>query len=146
VESVPVDVAHALFELSRVYASAADQRDRDRFLGVFAPDARLTVCRPGPDAVPRTITGHDELASIPTSLARFERTFHLLGQAGYEGEGDRATGEVYCVAHHLTRDAAGTTDTVMFIRYADEYRADASGAWRIADRRVQIDWTETRPA
>lgn len=128
-----------LFELSRVYASAADRRDRDAFLSVFAPDARLTVSRDG--AGDRTMAGHDALASIPVSLGRFERTFHLLGQARYSVDRDRATGEVYCVAHHL----ASGTNTVMYIRYADEYGRDASGAWRIADRRVQVDWTETRP-
>ncbi len=32
----------------------------------------------------------------------------------------------------------------MFIRYEDTYRPDAEGAWKFAQRRLRVDWTETR--
>jgi hypothetical protein len=32
----------------------------------------------------------------------------------------------------------------MFIRYEDTYRPDADGAWKFAQRRLRVDWTETR--
>jgi hypothetical protein len=34
----------------------------------------------------------------------------------------------------------------MFIRYADTYALTTEDGWRIAERTVQVDWTETRPA
>jgi SnoaL-like domain len=145
--STPESVRGRLFELSRVYARAVDGRDATRFVGVFDPDATLRISAVGdPATVVRTIRGHGELVRVPAALDRFERTFHLLGQAGYERDGDRATGEVYCVAHHLTVHDDRAEDMVMYIRYADEYRADRAGLWRIVDRLLQVDWTETRPA
>jgi hypothetical protein len=80
-------------------------------------------------------------------LRRYDATFHMLGQSTYDVdvEHDSATGEVYCMAHHMTRTADGGTDFVMFIRYNDDYVRSADGAWRIGLRRVLVDWTETRP-
>ena len=70
----------------------------------------------------------------------------MLGQSTYAiGDGE-ATGEVYCVAHHLTPDAHGGTNYVMYIRYEDTYRPDADGVWKFAQRRLRVDWTETRAA
>jgi hypothetical protein len=137
----------ALFALAVTYARAADRRDAQEFVSAFAEDGQLSICSIAePGVILRTIEGHAELAAIPRALARYDRTFHLLGQASYGHDGDEATGEVYCVAHHLTVDATGAEDRVMYIRYADDYRIDPTGAWRIAHRRVLIDWTETRPA
>jgi hypothetical protein len=145
--SMSAPPAAALFELARIYARGADRRHAADFVGAFAPDGRLSVCATAePGRIVRTLNGSGELATVPQSLTRYARTFHLLGQANYECDGDAAIGEVYCVAHHLTVDDVGATNKVMYIRYADDYRIDPDGLWRIAHRRVQIDWTETRPA
>jgi hypothetical protein len=145
--SPPESVREPLFELSRVYARAVDGRDATRFVSVFDPDATLRISATGDaSTVVRTIRGHAELTAVPGALDRYERTFHLLGQASYERDGDRANGEVYCVAHHLTVHGDRAEDRIMYIRYADEYRADRAGLWRIVDRLLQVDWTETRPA
>jgi hypothetical protein len=147
VESFTTGSFGALFELSRLYAQAVDRRDVEGFLRVFTADARLSICSGvDPDQVVRTISGTEELAAVPTSLERFDRTFHFLGQAGYEVDGGRATGEVYCIAHHLSVGETGAQNMVLYIRYADEYRADASEGWRITHRRLQWDWAETRAA
>lgn len=138
-----------LYALSCAYARAVDRRDSAGFVDVFTPDAtlRITVAA-DPARVVRTIDGHDQLAAVPQRLARYDRTFHLLGQASYDHDpdGDRATGEVHCVAHHLTVRPPEARNTVMYIRYADSYQRGRDGRWRIADRLVQVDWTETRPA
>jgi hypothetical protein len=140
-------VHEPLFELSRVYARAVDRRDAALLVSVFDPDATLRISAVGdPSTIVRTIRGHGELVGLPVALDRFEHTFHLLGQASYERDGDRATGEVYCVAHHLAVDGERAEDMVMYIRYTDQYRAHRAGAWRIVDRLLQVDWTETRPA
>ena len=144
----PVTVHEELFALSAQYASAADQRDASRFVAVFTPDAELTVVVEGRDPS-RPNRGHEELAQIPGRLARYRRTFHVLGQAQYTLESDdtdpaSATGEVYCVAHHFTEADDGTrSDRVLYIRYDDRYRHDGD-AWLIAQRFVHVDWIEER--
>ena len=133
-----------LWQLSVGYARAVDRRDTDAFLAVFSGDAVLSVHNPaggGPGAVYR---GHEDLARIPPRMSRYKATFHFLGQADYRSEGDTAAGEIYCMAHHRTGGADDPSDHVMLIRYQDRYGREG-GVWRISERRVLVDWTETRP-
>ena len=131
--------------LAATYARAVDRRDGSLLASVFAVDAVLEVYDPATAAEPTGVRrGHPELAAIADAIARFDRTFHLVGQSHYEVDGDVATGEVYCAAHHLSRSAEGDTDMVMFIRYDDRYARGADGRWCIARRRVLVDWRETR--
>lgn len=137
-----------LRHLAMAYARAADRGDVDLFLSAFHPDAVLNVYSPAdqdnPDRVRR---GHDELSKIPGMLRRYVRTFHMLGQTRYEIGDDRATGEVYCSAHHLTVADDGTAnDHVMLIRYQDVYEPNQAGDWKIRSRGVVVDWTEQRRA
>jgi hypothetical protein len=144
---MPADAYGSLLDLSRSYASGADRRDVHKFLRAFADDGVLSIYAgsdPEEGAV-RTARGHTELASIPRELAAYARTFHLLGQASYDVAGDRATGEVYCVAHHLSVRSEPSYDRVLYIRYVDDYHRSAA-AWKISQRRVLIDWTEILPA
>ena len=90
------------------------------------------------------LTGHDDLATATTFLARYAKTFHFVGNSIYEIDGDNATGEVYCVARHLRVRDDDTTDFVWFIRYIDRYER-RDGTWLIADRTLRVDWTETHP-
>jgi len=61
------------------------------------------------------------------------------------GDGDRARGESYCLAHHISF-GADTERTIMIasIRYLDEFVKE-DGEWFFAERRLMVDWTETRP-
>ena len=138
------DVAE-LRALAENYAHGADRRDREAFLSAFHPDARLLVFTNSDDAEPRGVRqGHEALGAIPDMLSRYDKTFHFLGNHRYSVEGDTASGEVYCMAHHLTNDVHGATDFIMLIRYLDSYRREPGGAWRIAERQVRPDWTESR--
>jgi SnoaL-like domain len=146
----------SLRRLAALYARAADRGEPETFAAVFLPGARLRVYWPSDTDTPRTdLSGHDALARVPGRLAeRYTRTFHFLGQSTYDiGDGE-ATGEVYCLAHHLTAEPADAdnagaadpgTDHVMHMRYLDTYRRDDRGEWRIAERTAYVDWTETRP-
>jgi hypothetical protein len=143
----------AIRRLAALYARAADRGEPETFAGVFLPGARLRVYWPSDTDTPRTdLTGQDALAGVPGRLAeRYARTFHFLGQSTYEIGDDEASGEVYCLAHHLTAGGSGDTDGtgggtdfVMHMRYSDTYRRDEQGEWRIAERTAQVDWTETR--
>lgn len=131
--------------LAENYAYGADRGDRDTFLSAFHPDARLVVFINTDDEEPRSVRdGHEALGAIPDMLRRYDKTFHFIGNHRYNVDGDAATGEVYCMAHHMTKDVHGATDFVMLIRYEDNYRRDAAGAWLIAERVVRPQWTESR--
>jgi hypothetical protein len=139
-----------LRSLAERYARGVDRHDDvEAFVALFLPDAVIRIHDPSETAEPRELRGSERLARIPESIQRYSKTFHLLGQSTYDiGDGE-ATGEVYCIAHHLTPghahpEEAGGTDYVMFIRYEDTYRVDAAGAWKFAERRLRVDWTETR--
>ena len=142
-------IRHELRSLAEHTRRASTGRDDvDGFVALFLADAAITIHDPSESTEPREIRGAERLARIPEVIQRYPKTFHMLGQSTYSiGDGE-ATGEVYCIAHHLTLDepaGPGTgTDYVMFIRYEDTYRPDADGAWKFAHRRLRVDWTETR--
>ena len=143
-------IRHALRSLAEQYARGVDRRDDiDGFAALFLPDAVISIHDPSDTTEPRDIRGTERLARIPESIKRYPHTFHMLGQSTYVIGDSEATGEVYCIAHHVTPDPVGQgdgggTDYVMFIRYEDTYRPDAEGAWKFAHRRLRVDWTETR--
>ncbi|HUO49373.1 MAG TPA: nuclear transport factor 2 family protein, partial [Acidimicrobiales bacterium] len=88
----------------------------------------------------RTLRGHDELAEVVVRIARYDTTFHLLGQTRVtEVDGTAARAETYCVAHHWRALEGRTEDTVLYIRYEDDYRLGADGAWRLRARRLHED-------
>jgi hypothetical protein len=132
--------------LSERYARGVDRRDAGLFLSAFHPDARLSVNRPSESPEPVQMVGDEQLSRVPVLITAYPKTYHLLGQSSYDIKSERATGEVYCMAHHLTPGRHGGTDYVMFIRYDDTYALSVEGEWRIAQRRVLVDWTETRAA
>lgn len=135
-----------LWSLAVRYARTVDRRDAEGFLDIFLPDAVLSMHVPAGAEASTVYRGRDDLARIPVRMARrYLATFHLLGQAEYDLDDRDATGEVYCVAHHLTGGPEEFTNYVMHIRYGDRY-ARAGDRWYISERRVQVDWTETRAA
>lgn len=136
-------VTGALRDLAARYASAMDRRDGEAVRSVFTADAQLTVVTAG--TVRSQRAGIEQLVTVPPLLAAYDVTAHVLGQSLYAIDlaAGTATGEVYCMAHHVNRTRHGGTDHLMFIRYDDHYRREPEG-WRIAERVVQVDWTETR--
>ncbi len=141
------DEVRALTLLSTAYAAAADGGDGDALAALFVPDGQLVV----PD-VPRdlrpviTRTGTEALRAIPGRLAHYVRTFHVTSDHRFTIDGGRASGEIQCVAHHLTAptDDAPGTDTVWYIRYRDRYVRTGDG-WRIERRELHLQWVEERP-
>ena len=135
----------ALRALVDRYASAVDARDADAFAALFTPGAVLAVYE-SEDADPVVeYRGHEALRGVMGLLSTYSSTFHLMANHLCATAGAEATGEVYCMAHHLTEDAGGATDLVMYIRYRDAYER-TPGGWRFARRDVLRQWTEERPA
>jgi hypothetical protein len=118
----------ALRELVVAYATGVDRRHFDDVAALFTPEGRLLVH----DASRR---GPTEIATALRQLERYDRTFHFLGQQTVAVEGDRATGETYCLAHQLEGGGA----RILAIRYQDTFVRTPAG-WRIEERRLEIDW------
>lgn len=125
--------AQELRQLVERYAAGCDHRDADLLRSVFADGAVVNVHR---SDRPSTMTMPGDVDRIPTGLSRYDATFHLVGNHRCDVNGDIATGETYCVAHHVT----GTEDFVMTIRYEDQYTRTADG-WRIKQRDLRLLWT-----
>jgi len=128
----------ALRRLVEAYASAVDHRDVEAAAGCFVPDGRLAVGAEVP------LQGRAAIVGALARLERYQVTAHVLGHSNHAVEGDRATGESWCRAHHVYEEDGVLRDWVMTIRYLDRYvRAD--GGWRIEERHLVVDWLEDRP-
>lgn len=139
-----VDDELALRALAARYAMAVDRRDQAGYVGVFLPDARLRIFDPADASAPTSeIVGAAELAKVTERIARYDVTFHMVGTSHYDVRGDVATGEVYCIAHHVHRGSPDVDD-VMYIRYVDEYR-QVDGDWKIAERVLHVDFRQRHP-
>lgn len=147
----------ALLDLSVAYAAAADARDGEGLASLFVDGGELVVPAFPSDLRPVvTRSGHDALVKVAGLLGRYHRTFHVVSNTRFGVDGDQATGEVQCVAHHVTAadapDGAAApavggavgTDTVWFIRYRDRYRR-TGGVWRFVRRELHLQWVEERP-
>ncbi len=133
----------ALRELSETYARCADRRDGEGLAALFEPDGVLRVVPRGAEAPSGELSGRVDIAAAIERLDRYAATLHVVANHYASVEGDAATAEVYCLAHHLVDGADGQTDHVMLIRYFDRYRRTADG-WRFVARELQVDWTEQR--
>lgn len=128
----------ALRHLVDTYAIGCDRRDIDLLRACFVEGGTNTVH--WLDREPTTMTAPADLERIPTGLARYDQTLHFVGNHRVELAGDEATGDVYCLAHHVT----GKDDFVMHIRYEDRYVRTPDG-WRIATRDLRLLWTANQP-
>jgi hypothetical protein len=147
----------ALRALSVAYAAAADARDGDGLASLFVEDGALVVPTFPTDLRPVvTRQGHEAVRQVAEMLRRYDRTFHLVSNSRFAVDGDDASGEVQCVAHHVTgakvpsggavrsgAESAGT-DTVWFIRYRDRYRRSGTD-WRFVRRELHLQWVEEHP-
>ena len=135
----------ALQALVAAYARHADRREPELVAALFEPDAVLRMVRRGDDGARLESRGHRQIASVVARLRQFPVTYHFVGTHSVAIDGDEASGEAYCVAHHLApHDDGGHVDHVMHIRYVDRYRRTPDG-WRFVERETNVDWTVDQP-
>jgi hypothetical protein len=134
----------AIRELVDAYAFCADRRDADGQKALFTEDTRFVVymAGEGTDATD-DLRGRESLTPVFDNLNTYEVTMHLNGQSTVALEGDRATGETYCLAHHVYSDDGGRKLMIAALRYQDVF-IKADGTWRFAERRLYVRWAETR--
>jgi SnoaL-like domain len=116
----------AIRELVEAYAHCADRRD--------AKDPTPT----------QELNSREALAPVFADLNQYVATMHFVGQSTiFTLTGDRATGEAYCIAHHLTVDGEKRRMMVAYLRYRDTF-TKIDGAWLFAERLLYVDWLEQR--
>jgi len=136
----------AIRELVDEYARCADRRDAQGQLGLFAEDAYVAMFTDPRSSEPaQEFHGRASLAPVADSLNNYDATTHFNGQSTIQIDGDRATGETYCVTYHLSTVDQARTMTVVSVRYLDAF-VKRDGRWLFAERKLMIDWTETRPS
>jgi ketosteroid isomerase-like protein len=137
----------AIRELVDAYAHCADRRDAKGQMALFAEDMRFLVFMDATAAEPtQRLQGRESLAPVFDNLNTYAATMHFNGQSTVSLDGDQATGESYCLAHHLSVAADGQrTLMVASIRYLDEF-VKQDGQWLFAERRLMVNWIDTRPS
>jgi hypothetical protein len=129
-------VSWELSQLVHSYAARID--DRQPVVQLFTEEAVLLA--PDPPDVLDPVREHAGRDAIAAATGALPPTFHAIVGEVYAVDGDRATGRIACVAHHVVDER---TDLVWHLRYADSYRAQ-DGVWRFARRELSIDLIETR--
>ena len=89
------------------------------------------------------LNGREALTPVFDDLNRYDATTHFNGQTTVALNGDRATGESYCLAHHLFTEGGERMLMVASLRYLDTF-VKSDGTWLFAERKLYVDWTETR--
>ena len=147
-EITPTELADrlAIRELVDAYARCADRRDVDGQKALFTEDTHFDIYMEGQGSEPtQELVGRDALTPVFDDLNKYHATTHFNGQSTIALDGDRATGETYCLAHHLFGDVGERKLMVASLRYHDTF-ATVDGAWLFAERKLYVDWTETRPS
>jgi len=131
----------ALRLLVDTYARDVDRRDTGAVADLFSEDGRLvTHFYPGPDGLPSVRSGRAEITSaLVAGLRPYMATTHIVGGQVVTIEGDGATGETVCLAHHLYERDGSPRLLVMAVRYQDTFVC-VSGSWRFAERQLRLDW------
>ena len=134
----------AIRTLFDAYAHCADRRDAAGQKALFTFDTRFAVYMKGDKSDPTyVLQGREALTPVFADLNRYEATTHFNGQSTVALEGDHATGESYTIAHHVFTEAGSRKIMIASLRYLDSF-AKIDGRWYFAERKLILDWSETR--
>jgi ketosteroid isomerase-like protein len=135
----------AIRELVEAYAHCADRRDAKGQMALFTKDTHFVVYMNAKDPKPsQDLHSSEALAPVFADLNRYDATTHFVGQSTiFTLNGDRATGEAYCLAHHVTSDGEKRRLMIASLRYLDTF-VKIDGAWLFAERLLYVDWLEER--
>jgi hypothetical protein len=127
----------AIRDLAYRYARMVDRRDWSEIPRVFTPDCELM-------GTGYRMRGHAELAAGLQKIDMFSATQHCVHNQITCLDGDRATGEFYCVANHIHVRDGVEYKLDMGIRYEDRYVRTADG-WRLEKRVLNLIWQQDLP-
>ena len=127
----------AIRELVDAYAHCADRRDAKGQMALFTAGTHFVVYMNAKDAKPsQELHSREALAPVFAALNQYDATTHFVGQSTILTlTDDRATGEAYCLAHHVTVDGDKRCLMVASLRYLDTF-VKTDGAWLFVERRL----------
>jgi uncharacterized protein (TIGR02246 family) len=132
-------------QLVERYASAADRADGQAAADLFTEDGEFLMwLDPASDDPSSHRRGHAEIAGAIDRIRDYSHTHHTIGSHMATIEGDRATGETRCEAHHLVGAPPNVRDHVMFAYYQDEY-VKQNGRWLFHRRELRVNWISILP-
>jgi hypothetical protein len=135
----------AIRELIETYAHCADRRDAKGQMSLFTADTHFVVFMNAKDPTPsQELHSREALAPVFADLNKYDATTHFVGQSTiFTLASDRATGEAYCMAHHVTVDGGKRRLMLALLRYHDAF-VKLDGAWLFSERVLYVDWLEER--
>ena len=135
----------AIRELVEGYAHCADRRDAKGQMALFTADTHFVVYMNAKDPTPaQELHSREALALVFADLNQYDATTHFVGQSTiFTLEANRATGETYCLAHHVFMKDEKRRLMLASLRYLDTF-AKTDGAWLFAERLLYVDWLEER--
>lgn len=89
------------------------------------------------------LRGREALTPVFEALKQYEVTMHFNGESTVRLDGERANGEVYCIAHHVFSENGARQIMLAYLRYLDTY-VKQSGAWLFAARNLYLEFSDTR--
>jgi hypothetical protein len=135
----------AIRELIEACAHCADRRDAKGQMSLFTADPHFVVYMNAKDPTPsQELHSRNALAPVFAELNKYQATTHFVGQSTiFSLTKDQATGEAYCLAHHITLESGTRRLMVPSLRYIDTF-VKTDGSWLSAERRLYVDWLEER--
>ena len=135
----------AIRELVEAYAHCADRRDAKGQISLFTPDTQFVGYMNAKDPSPsQELYSREALAPVFAELNKYEATTHFIGQSTiFTLTSDQATGEAYCLAHHVTLEGGKRRLMLASLRYLDTF-VKKDGTWLFAERKLYVDWLEER--
>lgn len=135
----------AIRELVEAYAHCADRRDAKGQTSLFTADTHFVVYVNARDPKPsQELHSREALAPVFADLNQYAATMHFVGQSTIFTLTDHhATGEAYCLAHHLTVGGGKRRLMVAALRYYDTF-VKVDDSWLFAERLLYVDWIEER--
>jgi hypothetical protein len=135
----------AIRELVDAYAHCADRRDAKGQMSLFTTDTHFVVYMNAKNPTPsQDLRSREALAPVFADLNKYDATTHFIGQSTIFGlTTERATGETYCLAHHVRVDDGKRRLMVASLRYLDTF-VKIDGSWLFSERLLYVDWIDER--
>jgi SnoaL-like domain len=114
-------------------------------MSLFTMDTRFVVHMDAKDPKPsQELRSREALAPVFAELNKYDATTHFVGQSTiFTLTDNRATGEAYCLAHHVSIEKGMRRLMLASLRYLDTF-VKMDGVWLFAERLLYVDWLEER--
>lgn len=131
------------------YAYCADRRLAEEQMSLFTKETHFAVYMEGEGTQPsQVIQKREDLRPVFQFLLGYTHTTHFNGQSTIDisPDGKTASGETYCIAYHLSEKEGQRQLYVANLRYQDVLKKGDDGVWLFSERKLYLDWSETRPS